>query len=91
MKVEKQRDIWIDTLRGIAAFGVMIAHLAVTFPNIGVRGSGTGKIFVCLFMCITGFYAFPNIDRDTWGAKEIFVFYIKKIQTIIGSSLVCVV
>lgn len=43
MTNNKQRDIWIDTLRGIAALGVMIAHLAVTFPNIGVKGSGTGK------------------------------------------------
>ena len=89
MKVEKQRDIWIDTLRGIAAFGVMIAHLAVTFPNIGVRGSGTGKIFVCLFMCITGYYAFSNIDRDKWGIKEILLFYLKKIETIIPQFLVC--
>ena len=55
MTNNKQRDIWIDTLRGIAALGVMIAHLAVTFPNIGVKGSGTGKLFVSLFLCITGF------------------------------------
>ena len=87
--MDKRRDIWIDTLRGMAAFGVMIAHLAVTFPNVGVRGSGTGKIFVCLFMCITGFYLFADIDEKKWGIRETLLFYVKKGQTILPQFLVC--
>ena len=89
MTNNKQRDIWIDTLRGIAALGVMIAHLAVTFPNIGVKGSGTGKLFVSLFLCITGYYSFAGNNEKDWKAKGILSFYGKKIRIIIPQFLFC--
>ena len=85
-----KRDVWIDTLRGIAALGVMFAHLAVTFPKIGVRGSGTGKIFVCLFMCITGYYSFLNINKSENWVKDTFIFYGKRILAIFPQFLVCI-
>ena len=84
-----ERDVWIDTLRGVAAWGVVIAHLAVTFPAIGVRGSGTGKIFVSFFLCITGYYAFVNIDENKSGIKSILKYWGKRVRTIIPQFVVC--
>lgn len=88
MTASNRRDIWIDSLRGFAAFGVMIVHILGTFPNIGIKSSGTGKIFVCLFMFITGYYAFVDIETK-YNIYQILHFYFKKFYTIVPQFIVC--
>ena len=46
MTASNRRDIWIDSLRGFAAFGVMIVHILGTFPNIGINCNFFSKTFL---------------------------------------------
>lgn len=88
-RVGIKRDIWVDTLRGIAALGVVVAHCLTIFPSIGVRASGMGKIFVSLFFVLSGFYAFDNIENVIGSKKQIVQYWIKRFVNIIPLFWVC--
>lgn len=88
-RVGIKRDIWVDTLRGIAALGVVAAHCLTIFPSIGVRASGMGKIFVSLFFVLSGFYAFDNIENVIRSKKQIVQYWIKRFVNIIPLFWVC--
>lgn len=86
---EKQRDIWVDTLRGGATLGVVAAHCLTIFPSIGVRASGMGKIFVSLFFVLSGYYAFDDIESVIESKKRIVQYWIKRFVNIIPLFWVC--
>ena len=56
VRKNKEREKWLDSIRGLACLTVFFAHFLVSIPSIGVNGSGTGKIGVWMFFLLSGFF-----------------------------------
>ena len=92
--MNKVRVEWLDGIRGVTCFNIMLAHILVTFPNIGVNGSGTGKMGVCMFYILSGYLcAIPyyNNHKVHFSISSLINYYIKKILRIFPCFILAVI
>jgi len=80
---------WLDSLRGIGCFIVMIAHIVAYAPEIGVYASGCGKIGVWLFMLISGFLVLR--EEKKFSFCDLKNYYINRILRIYPSFLIALI
>lgn len=88
----------IEGLRGIAAVGVMFAHViliggALSFPRIVNHAVFLGLNGVTLFFCLSGFLLYAPFVRSVFGESrpETRAFYIRRLLRIYPAYLVIAV
>ncbi len=88
----EKRIEYLDSIRGIAGLSIMMAHLLTSYAIIGVNGSGTGKINVCLFFVLSGYlFGISKLDKDINLKKDVYDFYVNKFLRIVPCFLVTII
>ncbi|MBD2357544.1 acyltransferase [Tolypothrix sp. FACHB-123] len=78
---EHNRNVWLDTLRGIAASWVVIFHLNEVIPkedNFYFHFVGLGYLGVPIFFIISGYCIYLTARRS----NSIFEFYLRRLRRI---------
>ncbi len=80
--MEKQKVLWMNSLRGIACLIVMLSHIGSIHPQYGTYFNGCGKIGVWLFFILSGFWFMLPLCK--YNKKITFagilILYVKKLK-----------